>query len=397
MTSAIDVAMPQMGVSVSEGTVVCWHKEVGDRVEQDEPICDISTDKVDTECPSPVAGVIAEILVEMGATVDVGTVLARITSDTPVSEDTPARGAPARGEPRSSPVARRIAAEHDIDLADVAGSARGGRITKQDVLAFAERRSEGPSQRPMHSESPYRPDAAASAAPATSTAASAGAALGGVSEPLSRMRQIIGVAMRRSLDTAATCHTIVECDMSQVERRRREQGLTALPLVARATIEALSEFPDLNATLDGTTITRYERVHLGIAVSLGAGGLIVPVIRDSQDLAVEGLGRRIRELAGSARAERLSPDDVQGATFTITNPGSYGALAATPIINAPQVAILDLEAVTRRPVVVADADGQEGIAIRSMVNLCLGWDHRAVDGAYAAQFLTALRRRLESL
>lgn len=210
------------------------------------------------------------------------------------------------------------------------------------------------------------------------------------------MRQSIGAAMSTSQETAATCHTVVECDMSRVEARRRELGLTALPLVSRAVIDTLREFPDLNATLDGTTITRYERTHLGIAVSLGADGLIVPVIHDAQLLAPEGISRRIKDVASRARDKKLNPDEVQGATFTITNPGASGAVFATPIINVPQVAILDLEAVVRRPVVVTDTEGNESIAIRPMTNLILGWDHRALDGIYAAQFLTALRKRLES-
>ncbi|MGB2711537.1 MAG: 2-oxo acid dehydrogenase subunit E2, partial [Conexibacter sp.] len=219
--------------------------------------------------------------------------------------------------------------------------------------------------------------------------------LGGVAAPLSRMRQSIGAAMRGSLQTAATCTTVVECDMSYVERRRRELGITALPLVARATIDALREYPDLNATLDGTTLTRYERVHLGIAVSLGADGLIVPVIHDAQELAPEGLAARIRDLASRARAQQLSPDDVRGATFTITNPGQFGALIATPVIPLPQVAILDLEAIVKRPVVVDDGHGADAVAIRPIANLCMSWDHRALDGAYAARFLTELRHRLE--
>lgn len=220
--------------------------------------------------------------------------------------------------------------------------------------------------------------------------------LGGVAEPLTRMRRSIGDAVRRSLDTAAHCTTVVECDMSRVERDRRAAGLTALPLLARAAIETLQAFPALNATFDGDTTTRYgERVHLGIAVSLGDDGLIAPVIHDAQDLSVQGLARRIKDLAARARAGALHPDEVRGGTFTITNPGAAGALMATPVLNLPQVAILDLEAIVRRPVVVADADGNESIGIRPMVHLCMGWDHRALDGLYAAQFLTALRRRVE--
>jgi pyruvate/2-oxoglutarate dehydrogenase complex dihydrolipoamide acyltransferase (E2) component len=185
--------------------------------------------------------------------------------------------------------------------------------------------------------------------------------------------------------------------MSALERRRAQIGTTALPIVARCVVEALREFPDLNAWLEGDTFTRHDQVHLGIAVSLDEAGLIVPVVRDAQDLSDEGLARRIRDLARRARDRELQPDDVRGGTFTITNPGQYGALAATPIINQPQVAILDLEAVVKRPVVITDADGNDSIAIRPMTMLCMSWDHRAIDGAYAARFLTALRRKIEAV
>jgi pyruvate/2-oxoglutarate dehydrogenase complex dihydrolipoamide acyltransferase (E2) component len=203
--------------------------------------------------------------------------------------------------------------------------------------------------------------------------------------------------MKRSLELAAHCTTIVECDMSAVEARRALIGTTALPIVARCVVDALREYPALNAWLEGDTFTRHEQVHLGIAVSLDDDGLIVPVVRDAQDLSDEGLARRIRDLARRARERELAPDDVNGGTFTITNPGQYGALAATPIINQPQVAILDVEAVVKRPVVVTDAAGNDAIAIRPMAMLCMSWDHRAIDGAYAARFLTALRRRIESV
>lgn len=418
----VDVVMPQMGTSVVEGTVVAWSVEVGQAIEADQVICEISTDKVDSEVPAPAAGVLAEILVPGGETVDVGVVLGRIGTTGEVRNPAASNGsAPAAAEPAAaaapaaqptaaaepaaaaaaptdgrsySPVVRRVAAAHGLDLARVPGSGRGGRVTKKDVLAYVELAGDAAApvveERPLHSESPYRPDPVPAAAAAAND-------LGGRAEPLSRMRQSIGAAMRRSLETAATCTTVVECDLSRVERRRRELGLTALPLIARATIETLGEYPDLNATLDGTTITRYERVHLGIAVSLGDDGLIVPVIHDAQNLSPEGIGARVRDLAKRARAKQLSPDEVQGATFTITNPGQFGALMATPVIPLPQVAILDLEAVVRRPVVVTDADGSEAIAIRPMVNLCMSWDHRALDGVYAAQFLTALRGRIEGL
>jgi len=218
----------------------------------------------------------------------------------------------------------------------------------------------------------------------------------GSSGPLSRMRQSIGRHMKASLDTAATCTTIVEVDMTRVEALRKQQGLTGLAYIARSTIEALAEFPELNATLEGETFTTYEGVHLGVAVSLGSGGLIVPVIRDAQDLSVEGLAKRIKDIARRARSNQLTPDEVRGGSFTITNPGGYGSILATPVINQPQVAILDTEAVVKRPVVITDELGNDSIAIRSMMYLCMSWDHRALDGALAAQFLSSLRKKLET-
>jgi pyruvate/2-oxoglutarate dehydrogenase complex dihydrolipoamide acyltransferase (E2) component len=415
----VDVLMPQMGTSVVEGTVLAWSVDVGQPVEADQVICEISTDKVDSECPSPVSGTLAEIVVAVGETVDVGAVIGRIATtgavptngaappspEVAVAPAAPASttrvSAPANGR-RYSPVVQRVAAHHEIDLALVTGTGRGGRVTKKDVLDHIAAGGDSASpdgERPLHTESPYRPDPVPPVAAPTAAAPVAARPddLGGVAAPLSRMRQSIGAAMRRSLETAATCTTVVECDMSAIQRRRSELGLTALPLLARCTIETLREFPDLNATLDGTTITRYERVHLGIAVSLGDDGLMVPVIHDAQDLSPEGLGGRIRDVAKRTRAKKISPDELQGATFTITNPGQFGALIATPVIPLPQVAILDLEAIVKRPVVITDGDGNDAIAIRPMVNLCMGWDHRAIDGAYAAQFLTALRRRIEAV
>ena len=452
----VDVVMPQMGVSVSEGTIVEWRKQVGDWVEYEEAIVDISTDKIDTEVPSPAAGRVAEIVVEVGTTVDVGTVLARLATDAkpgqahaseqngapPTSEAAAATGetpveatatpslepgtatpdeAPrarrAAGARRYSPVVQRIAAEHDVDLEQVQGTGREGRVRKQDVLAFIESggaaapgMADAPEapEPPLHIESPYRPDppapkpAAASAAPAPAPAGPAPAAPIGAYQPpaaapLSRMRKLVGEHMKRSLETAATCTTWIEVDMSRVERARREAGLTALPFVARASIDALREYPALNAWLEGDEHTVHSDVNLGIAVSLGEDGLIVPVIQSAQDLSAEGLSKRIKELARAARSRQLRPDDVQGGTFTITNPGQFGSVMATPVINQPQVAILDLEAVVKRPVVVTDEDGNDSIAIRPMTVLGLSWDHRALDGALAAQFLAAVKRRLESV
>jgi pyruvate/2-oxoglutarate dehydrogenase complex dihydrolipoamide acyltransferase (E2) component len=420
-TTSVDVVMPQMGVSVSEGTIVEWRKQVGDWVEYEEAIVDISTDKIDTEVPSPAAGRLAEIIVEVGTTVDVGTVLARLATDAkpgqahaseqngaqaqapaeeaeaPEPAPAPQRAAPARAAgKRYSPVVQRIAAEHDVDLDQVQGTGRGGRVRKQDVLAFVESGGgAGVAEPPLHIESPYRPEPAApkaAAAPAPSGPYQPPAAA-----PLSRMRRTVGEHMKRSLDTAATCTTWIEADMSRVERARREVGLTALPFVARATIDALREYPALNAWLQGEQHTVHTDVNLGIAVSLGEGGLIVPVIRQAQDLSAEGLSKRIKELARAARSRSLRPDDVQDGTFTITNPGQYGSIMATPVINQPQVAILDLEAVVKRPVVVTDADGNDSIAIRPITVLGLSWDHRALDGSLAAQFLAAIKRRVEAL
>lgn len=403
--------MPQMGTSIVEGTVIGWHKVVGDTVAVDEVLCEISTDKVDSECPSPAAGVLVEILVGEGETVDVGTVIARVSvdGDGPASSDgaepTPVlaaaaangstRPAPASGGRRFSPVVSRLAAAHDVDLSAVPATGRGGRVTKKDVLAFIG--AAEPSERPLHSESPYRPEPLAALVEPPRRPASDTTSLGGTVETLSRMRQSIAAAMLRSQETSATAHTVVECEMMRVERRRRELGVTALPIVARAVVDALRDFPDLNATLDGNELTCYDRVHLGIAVSLGPEGLIVPVVHDAQDLSEEGIAHRIKDLATRARDKALKPHEVQGATFTITSPGSAGALLATPILDVPRVGILDMEAIVRRPVVVTDDLGNESIAIRSMAYFVLGWDHRAIDGMYAAHFLTAVRRHLEGI
>ncbi len=417
----VDVTMPQMGVSVAEGTVVAWRVEAGDRIEAEQTICEISTDKIDTEVPAPVSGVVAEILVPVETTVAVGEVLARVAvessqgpapapappadspsraADSPSRADRPAdapesgvahavvtNGAPRR---RYSPVVQRIASDHGVDLDRVPGTGRGGRVRKQDVLAFIEgggaaapARQPTPAEEPapteepaLHIESPYQPEP-------TPTGR------------LPRMRRQIGEHMKRSLETAAHCTTWIEVDMSRIEVARARLGLTALPFVARATVAALREHPSLNAWLEGERYTRHEHVDLGIAVSLGEDGLIVPVIPAAHELSVEGLAVRIKDVARRARAGELTPDEVRGGTFTITNPGQYGSIMATPIINQPQVAILDLEAVVKHPVVVTDADGNDSIAIRPTTILGLSWDHRALDGAQAAQFLATLKRHLE--
>jgi pyruvate/2-oxoglutarate dehydrogenase complex dihydrolipoamide acyltransferase (E2) component len=412
------VEMPQMGVSVTEGTVALWHKQVGDWVQRDEIICEISTDKIDTDVPSPAAGRVVELLVAEEETVPVGTPLARIATDSFPGEAHQAEHEEAAAEPDGrgvarvtsrpvySPVVQRIAAEHGLDLATIRGTGRGGRVRKQDVLALLaagapveappveedappvdREASQVAEQPPRRDREPLRSEGGATGDAVPPREAHA--------EPLSRMRRAIAEHMTRSLHTAAHCTTVIEADFSRVERERELLECSPLPVVARAVIDSLQRHPGLNATLDGDLMTRHRDVNLGIAVSLGARGLIVPVIHRAQELSAEGLAARIRELAARARAGTLTPDEVSGGTFTITNPGGYGSIASTPIINQPQVAILDLEAVVKRPVVIADGAGGDAIAARPMAYLCLSWDHRALDGALAAQFLATLRRRLE--
>ena len=430
--------MPQMGVSVAEGTVVEWHKHPGDWVDADETIAEVSTDKIDTEIPSPAAGRLVEICVQIGVTVDVGVTLARIATGVPAANGGPAAHvpaaaalpappaaaaqqpphpaapppaahappAPAAPRPtspssagrssaakRHSPVVQRIAEQHDVDLDTIEGTGREGRVRKQDVMAVVEARSAafpsaGTAEPVLHSESPYRPGAGGSS--------SHGPYVAPPGRPLSRMRATIGEHMHRSLQTAATCTTWIEVDMSRIELSRKEIGLTALPLISRCVIHALVDFPLVNAWLEDGLHTVHEQVNLGIAVDLGDEGLIVPVVRGAQDLSPEGLARRIRDLAHRARSRKLTPDDVRGGTFTITNPGQFGSMMATPVISLPQVAILDVEAIVKRPVIVTDQFGEDAIAIRPMVILGLSWDHRAIDGALAARFLANVKKRIES-
>jgi pyruvate/2-oxoglutarate dehydrogenase complex dihydrolipoamide acyltransferase (E2) component len=398
--------MPQMGVSIAEGTVVEWKKQPGDTVEADEPLLEISTDKAESELPAPAAGRLAEVLVQAGETVEVGTVLARIeTGDRDGGEAPPATHGDGAAEPDDgtggspvTPVVRRMAEEHDLDLSQIEGSGRRGRVTKKDVLAYLRERGEGPAvgapdeEPKLHMESPYREAPAPAEAEAAAAPPAAGQPAPGGRE-LSVMRKRIAEHMVRSVRTAAHCTTIVEADMSRIEAARRRDSY--LPFVARATIDALRDHPTLNATFEDELLTVHDEVHLGIAVSLGEQGLVVPVIRNAHELSHEGLGTRIKDLAQRARSKRLSPDELRGGTFTITNPGAFGAVLATPIINQPQVAILDLEAVVKRPVVVTDANGNDSIAIRPMTYLCMSWDHRVLDGALAAQFLSKLKRGIE--
>jgi 2-oxoglutarate dehydrogenase E2 component (dihydrolipoamide succinyltransferase) len=475
-TSAIDVVMPQMGVSVSEGTITKWLKQEGEQISADEPLLEISTDKVDTEVPSPGEGVVQQILVQEGETVEVGTKLAVIApegaaapppeappepttatasaeadtassaeGDVPTAEpaapEPPAPpAAPPAPEPTDgagektfvSPVVARIASQHGVDVDQVEGTGRGGRVTKKDILAFveagpaeapappapppeapAESAPAPPSPAPPAQEAPPRPEAqpAAPPPPAAPPApepamAQAEPTSGETVEPMNAMRRGIAEHMRRSLDTSAHVTTVFEVDMSKVVATRKklkpeyEQSygvnLTYLAFIGRATVEAIKNWPWVNGEIRGEQIVSKQFVNLGIAVALEGGkGLIVPVIKNAEGLNLLGMARAIADVADRARNRKLTPDDVQGGTFTITNPGGWGAIIGTPIISQPQVAILDVEALVKRPVVVQDEDGTDVIGIRPMMNLCLSYDHRLVDGAYAAQFMKELRESLE--
>jgi pyruvate/2-oxoglutarate dehydrogenase complex dihydrolipoamide acyltransferase (E2) component len=373
--TVVKIEMPQMGISVAEGTIVEWRKRPGDWVDADEPVCDVSTDKVEVEIPAPASGRLGRIAVEPGETVPVGTVLAELESGMDDSDD------------RSriySPIVRRMAADQHIDLSEVEGHGVGGRVRKADLVAFLEEDKKKEPQ--LHTESPYKPELVEST----------------LREPMSPMRKQIAKHMVESRRTSAHCTTVIEVDFTRVAARRAElreamasRGvpLTYLAFVAMATVAALERHPILNASIEGEEIVRHEDVNLGIAVAL-EDGLIVPVIGGAQRLSLEGMAVAIGDLASRAREKRLQPEEVGGGTFTITNPGQFGTVLATPIINQPQVAILDLEAVVKRPVVVG-GDGEESIGIRPMTNLCLSFDHRALDGAEAARFLGELKRELE--
>jgi 2-oxoglutarate dehydrogenase E2 component (dihydrolipoamide succinyltransferase) len=402
-----DVVMPQMGESIVEGTLTKWLKKPGERVERDEPLFEISTDKVDTEIPSPSAGTLVEALVEEGKTVGINTVVARIeeggeaaapqpaappvvAQPTPRVEDVaPSEPEPA-GEPAGplSPLVRKMAREHQIDLGRVKGTGAGGRITKQDVEAYLAQ-SAAPAPAP-----PVEP-----AAPAPKPVAPAGQSRTRT-EPLSVMRAKIAEHMLLSRRTSAHVTTIHRVDMTRIARVRERHkadfqarygfSLTYLPFVVRAASVALREFPLLNASLDGGNIVYHNEIGIGIAVAL-ENGLIVPVIRGADEKNVLGLQRSIVDLAARARSRQLKPDEVQGGTFSITNFGGFGSLMATPIINQPQVAILGVGSVDKTPVVVDDA-----IAIRSICHLSLSFDHRLIDGALADQFMTRLKQALEN-
>ncbi len=476
----IEVVMPQMGVSVSEGTITKWLKSEGEPIARDEALLEISTDKVDTEVPSPGEGVVAKIMVQEGETVEVGAVLAVIapagsevatptetppepatqaaadaseaaasetaepTAPTPPPAEAPAKAAtPPQATPTPaasgsdngrtfvSPVVARIAAEHGVDVGRVQGTGNAGRVTKKDILAFVESGASAQTapEAPAAPKTPA-PEAAATpepappvapaptpapvatappppAAPAAAPAAAGEPAAGETLEPLTAMRRGIAEHMRRSLDTSAHVTSAIEVDMSKVVAIRGKlkkefeaaYGVnpTYLAFIARATVETLREYPWINGEIRGDKIVTRNYVNLGFAVELADGkGLIVPVVKNCEGLNLLGLARSVVEIAQKARDKKLSPDDVQGGTFTITNPGGYGTFHGTPVISQPQAGILGTYAVVKRPWVAQDELGQDVIAIRPMMNLTLTYDHRLVDGALAGRFLRDLRKRLES-
>jgi pyruvate dehydrogenase E2 component (dihydrolipoamide acetyltransferase) len=443
--TVVDVVMPQMGVSVSEGTVTKWLKNVGDTIEADEPLLEISTDKVDTEVPANASGVLSEILVQEGETVGVGTVLARIggeaaapaepTPESPKQEPPPEppkaaaepepepepapqpaapAAPPAPTEPAGnghagnehtfvSPVVARIASEHGIDPGQLEGTGRGGRVTKRDIMAFVDSGAQAPPTTPE--PSPPAPPQQQEQRPAPQVPGELGQ--GEQIEPMNAMRRGIAEHMRRSLDTAAHVTSAIEVDMAKVVAIREklkpeyEQAYgvnpTYLSFVARAAVETLKDYPWINAELRGESIVTHSFVNIGFAVALAGGkGLIVPVVKHAEGLNLLGMAQAISDIAERARTKRLTPDDVQGGTFTITNPGSFGTFHGTPVISQPQSGILGTYAVVKRPWVIQDERGNDAIAIRPIMNLTLTYDHRLVDGALAGQFLHDLRERLQT-
>ena len=462
-----DITLPQLGETVTEGTITRWFKKVGDTVSADEPLFEVSTDKVDTEVPSPISGTLTEIRVAEGDTVPVGTVIAVVgaagaapaptsapapvaaapapvaVAPTPVVAPAPAPApapvvvasapapAPAVAAPAPvatsnkllSPVVRRLVAEHGIDVNALVGSGPGGRITREDVLDHIDRT--GLKATPVAAApapvvaAPAPAPAPVAAAPATALAnAPVVAAPAPVARPavvssdreqviaLSKIRKLTGSHMIMSKSTSPHAFSVVEVDYANVDRARSAikdswkagEGfsLTYLPFISRAVVDALREFPHLNASIDGDNLVVHGYVDLGIAVDLDYTGLLVPVVRNADGKRIRAIAREINDLASRARNRKLLPDEIQGGTFTISNNGSAGSVLTMPIINQPQVAILSTDAIVRKPVVVTAADGSESIAIHPVGNLSMSWDHRAFDGAYSGRFLARVKQILES-
>ncbi|HEV2324487.1 MAG TPA: 2-oxoglutarate dehydrogenase, E2 component, dihydrolipoamide succinyltransferase [Terracidiphilus sp.] len=419
-----DVVMPQMGESITEGTIARWIKKVGDTVAQDEPLLEISTDKVDAEIPAPVAGTLSEIRFAEGETVDVNTVIA-VIGGTVAAQQPPAgqrqdssaakpaapqpAAVPASTEPapepgrklRSSPLVRRIAREHQVDLSRVRGTGSAGRITKDDILAWLKTRATAPEPAQIAAAAPAAPPHKQSAPPKQTPLP----AIPGDLVPMSRMRAIIAERMAESMRIAPHVHSVYKIDMTRIARLRErardpfEQRhgvhLTFMPFIAAAAVEALQRHPILNASLEGSSIRYHANIHLGIAVAL-EWGLIVPVIRQAEQRSFVDLARTIGDLAARARCKKLQPDESSGSTFTLTNSGVFGDEFGTPIINQPESAILAIGALKKEPVVLTDAEGNDTIAIRSMQHYCLGFDHRLIDGADAGKFMTDFKKGLEN-
>jgi pyruvate dehydrogenase E2 component (dihydrolipoamide acetyltransferase) len=466
--AAVDVVMPQMGVSVSEGTITKWLKQEGEEVQADEALLEISTDKVDTEVPSPGSGVLTQILVPEGETVEVGTKLAVIGGEAggaeaeaapaeappapatqeaaaeagaasgaesvapapeqpaepepaaapapPAAEPEPAAAPAPAGDGRQdgksfvSPVVARIASEHGIDPSSVPGTGRGGRVTKKDILQFVESGAPAEAPAPEAPAAPAaepQPAAPPAPAPAPAAAAPTEVAAGEQLEPMTAMRRGIAEHMRRSLDTAAHVTSAIEVDMSRVVAIReklkpefqKSYGVnpTYLIFVARAVVETLKNYPWVNGEIRGEQIVTRPYVNLGFAVELAEGkGLIVPVVKHAEGLNLLGMAQAVTDIAERARNKQLTPDEVQGGTFTITNPGGYGTFHGTPVISQPQSAILGTYALVKRPWVISDEHGKDVIAIRPIMNLTLTYDHRLVDGALAGRFLQELKQTLET-
>jgi len=437
----VDVIMPQMGESIVEGTVSRWLKKVGDEVKRDEPLFEISTDKVDAEIPSPSAGVLAEIIVGEGKTVTIQTVVARIETEkgaavaAPVAAPAPAapsaapapaprapeRAAvplmvaqPAHAAPRapnsgfeerirtkSSPLVRRIAAEHGVEISQLAGSGIAGRVTKRDLLGFLE------SGAPMPASGNGGHGAVATPAPAPLAVATATAWPGDLVEPMSKLRRLTSEHMGMAIRVATHVTTFFEFDLTRVARVRSAlradfeaqtgQKLTYLPFIIQAVVMTLKRHPIINAAVNGGEIIFRRRYNIGLAVALEPTGLIVPVIKNAEDLSLSGIAKAANDLASRARSKKLGPADAQDATFTITNPGVFGSLMGTPIIPVGTTSILGLGTIEKRPKVLTGTDGEDTIAIRTCAYFFLSFDHKVVDGADADRFMGDLKRTLESI
>jgi len=439
-----DITLPQLGETVTEGTITKWFKKVGDTVAADEPLFEVSTDKVDTEVPSPISGTLTEIRVAEGDTVPVGTVIAVVgvagaapaptpapvvtapaptpapapapvvAAPAPTPAPTPAQAPAATSNKLLSPVVRRLVAEHGIDVNALVGSGPGSRITREDVLDHIDRN--GLKATPAAAPTPGA--APVVAAPAPAAAPTPAPAHAPVSRPvvvssereqviaLTKIRKLTGSHMIMSKSTSPHAFSVVEVDYANVDRARtaiKESwkagegfSLTYLPFISRAIVDALREFPHLNASIDGDNLIVHSYVDLGIAVDLDYTGLLVPVVRNADGKRIRAIAREINDLASRARNRKLSPDEIQGGTFTISNNGSAGSVLTMPIINQPQVAIMSTDAIVRKPVVVTSSDGSESIAIHPVGNLSMSWDHRAFDGAYAGRFLARVKQILET-